>query len=377
MLLQFCDKCGKPLSEGCLARGEAVARNGETICAHCLQAERAAQPAPAPTPAVTGALSHYEQQVWHCGSCGIPVTALDLIEGRASRHDGRLLCIRCSGARRSANLPAAPAAVPAALPAIAAPSARASALPARPAAVSRPATRAQEYADTAKREERRPVLPIILFAIVLPMFAVSVFFAISSQQKLSEAMALRDNTPGSGPRAERPREDLEPPTRPQPPTLPANDTAPAANTPRGTPQPVAALPGDVAAELAEVELALATPVNRQLQSKELAEVWEGLIAAGSRRLVGCRPFVRALLHEPDDSTRAMACHVAALLQDAGALPDLARMAESDPAEFVRHEARKARGRLTGEATRELQDMTTDELEAHLRALQRELERRRK
>src|SRR5690606_3822415 len=99
MLLQFCDKCGRPLSEGCLARGEAVERNGETICSHCISSEQTKAAVRAETARANepeGPLGHYEKAVWSCESCGIPVTALDLIEGRASRVRGMLRCSRCS-----------------------------------------------------------------------------------------------------------------------------------------------------------------------------------------------------------------------------------------------------------------------------------------
>jgi hypothetical protein len=52
------------------------------------------------------------------------------------------------------------------------------------------------------------------------------------------------------------------------------------------------------------------------------------------------------------------------------------MIESDPSEAVRTEARKARDRMVGEATREVSDMSTEELEKMLRQLQEELERRK-
>ena len=114
----------------------------------------------------------------------------------------------------------------------------------------------------------------------------------------------------------------------------------------------------------------------QLQSKSLADVWEGLIAAGSRRLIATRPHVRSLLREPDDNTRALACRVCGVLADREALLALDNIIENDPSEAVRLEARKAKGRLTGSATREVKDMTDSELEDYLRALQRELERRK-
>ena len=104
-------------------------------------------------------------------------------------------------------------------------------------------------------------------------------------------------------------------------------------------------------------------------------MWEGLIVAGSRRLIATRPYVRALLQDKDDQIRALACRVSGMLSDKEALPELKHRYEQDPAEPVRTEARKAYDRLTGEATRELKDLTDTELEDMLRDIKRELERR--
>src|SRR5690606_7283837 len=166
MLLQFCDQCGRHLSEGAIARGEAVERNGETVCAQCM----ARVPVRAPKAVEAGPLGDYTSAVWHCESCGIPVNALDLIEGRATRVGGALQCSRC-GAPRATTAAASPPAQRPSLPR-AAPVAAARSQPAR-----QPNVRADEFLAGARREQRRPVLPILLFVIVLPMFAVSLWFA--------------------------------------------------------------------------------------------------------------------------------------------------------------------------------------------------------
>ncbi|MBE7490766.1 MAG: HEAT repeat domain-containing protein [Planctomycetes bacterium] len=389
MQLSFCDKCGRPLSEGSVVRGEAVQRDGDLVCNQCVAREQAAVKAAAPpAPGVPKPLVEYAQAVWACDGCGIPITALDLIEGRAVRHGAAVRCARCS------PVPAQPvtaAPVPAAAPPVSppAPQARPAAPepapsgrrmpPARRPAAARPAV--DDFVQQARKDERRPVLPIVLFAIVLPMFAVSLYFAVTSQQKLNEAMAGRGNDERADRRAERPFERLEPDTaaprnQPRPDTRvePAPEPVPAIPAP--PPAPTPAMTPEVARELATIEQQLAQPVILQLQSKSLADVWEGLIAAGSRRLIAARPHVRALLREPDDNTRALACRVCGILADREALPALEGMIQNDPAESVRIEARKAKGRLTGSATREVKDMTDSELEEYLRALQRELERRR-
>lgn len=392
MQLSFCDKCGRPLSEGSVARGEATQRGGETVCAQCVSREQALAKASAqPAPGVPRPLVEYAQAVWHCEGCGIPVTALDLIEGRAARYPNGLRCLRCAPAPASPAVAAAvaapstpvePAAAPRPEPRL--PSGRKLPVSARKPAAGRPA---DEFVQQAKAEERRPVLPILLFAIVLPMFGVSLYFAITSQQKLNEAMAARgngDDRPDRRPdrRDERPHDALRPETANPLPGAPANEPAgPPPTQPDNPPaKPAGPAPTpmtpEIARELADLESRLAAPVILQLQSKDLADVWEGLIAAGSRRLVAARPQVRALLREPDDNTRALACRVCGILSDRDALTLLDHMAESDPSEAVKVEARKAKGRLTGSATREVKDMTSDELEEYLRTLHKELERRK-
>lgn len=388
MLLQFCDKCGRPLSEGCIARGEAVDRDGELVCSSCLASERTKSAVQAAEneagQEITGPLGHYEQAVWGCESCGIPVTALDLIEGRGSRVGGMLRCSRCAPiakkapeARQAEPEAAAPArpAIPRPAPSLprAAQTPRISSTPRHSAAA------ANQFLAEAKSEQKRPILPIVMIAIVLPMFAVSLYFAITSQQKLNEAMGKQANTQASTDeptdrRNQRPRDELNP--------EPLNK-APSNNTPEITPPPEGAnppsirpLPPGVMDDLIAIENELAEPAIAKLQSKNLGEVWEGLIEVGSRRLIAAHPYVRALLRDPDDKTRALACRVTGMLNDKEALPILNRMLELDPDENVRVEARKARDRMTGEATRELRDMTDAELEEMLADLQRELDRRR-
>lgn len=398
MLLQFCDKCGRPLSEGAIARGEAVERAGETICSGCMQRERE-QVRPAQPATETGPLGQYTQAVWHCESCGIPVNALDLIEGRASRAGARIKCVRCAPQPahhaepvRAAPTRPVPAAPAASAPATSAPAAsapvRAPLPPARSPIHARPGTSSvvQELIAEGQSAQRRPVLPILLFAIVLPMFAISLYFAITSQQKLNEAMAIRGEDEGNRPdrRDRRPQDWLEPTPLPPPRETGNTSYTPPVNggtqpelpkPPAVQPAPVS-LPAEAVENLLSVENELAAPVILQLQSKDLGEVWEGLIAAGSRRLITTRPWVRALLAEQHDPTRLLACRVAALLADTDALPQLTRMSETDPSEGVRTEALKARDRMLGEATRELADLSTAELEKMLRDLQRELERRK-
>ena len=387
MLLQFCDKCGRPLSEGCLARGEAVERDGELVCAHCVSAEQSkaamrAEKARAAEP--DSPLGHYEQAVWSCESCGIPVTALDLIEGRASRVGGLLKCSRCAPIE-DAPEPAAPK------PAAARPAPGRPSLPRNkpafvaPKAASAPRhskAAAEHYVEEANTEQRRPILPIVMFAIILPMFAISLYYAVTSQVKLNEVMSGQGNEPQDK-RNRRPQEPLlpdrtgTPDSRPDV-TMPGNtepEQPPVKPSPPSEGPKQRPIPNEVMDDLVTVENELAAPVIKQLQSPDLAQVWEGLIVAGSRRLIATRPYVRALLQDKDDQIRALACRVSGMLSDKEALPELKRRYEQDPAEPVRTEARKAYDRLTGEATRELKDLTDTELEDMLRDIKRELERR--
>lgn len=358
MRLQFCDQCGRPLSEGAIARGEAVEHEGETICAQCM----ARRPASA---------AEYQQAVWHCEGCGIPVTALDLIEGRASPTGGTLRCSRCVSAGATAakavtKAPSLPRAAP--IPVV------------RTQPARQPSAAAEHFVHAASREQRRPVLPLVLIAIVLPMFAVSLWFAVTSQQRLNEVMAAqgnearhrpppeqanaaRDSAPGrafDGDHAPPTKVEAPDPTQPLPPR-------------NEVPVP---LPEDVANDLVAIEKELAEPVIHMLQSDKLGEVREGLIESGARRLIATRPYVRRLLGDPDDGTRVLACRVAAMLDDKEALPQLSRMAEQDPDDAVQTEARKARDRLTGQGTREVRDMTPQEIEKLIKDLQDELERRK-
>lgn len=377
MQLTVCDECARPLSEGAVARGDAEQIGERLICAKCLPRVKAKQPGPT-TSEDTGALADYQQAVWHCDSCGIPVNALDLIEGRANRDGKRVTCSRC---RPTTNAPveAAPSTA-AAKPEAPTPAPKAAVsrrAPLKPAKL--PTTRspadspvARELIKGSERESRFPVLPVLILAIVLPIFALSVYMAIRSQERLAEMAAARDNQPAN--EAYKPVEydDPEPVTPYNPP---ANDEADP--TPEDPPQPIGPrATEDFVKGLADIEVKLARPVVEKLQSAELATVWEGLIQAGSRRLIATRPHVRRLLADQDEQTRVLACRVCALLQDQEAVGDLRRMASEDPSEMVRTEAHKARTMLSGKASRELSDMTLGELEEHLRDLQREIERRK-
>lgn len=379
MLLQFCDKCGKPLSEGAIARGEAIERDGETICAHCQSKETVRKP----DAVETGPLGEYHAAVWHCEGCGIPVTALDLIEGRASRVGGVLSCSRCASVRAQKGSDPVFVSQDSRQSAAAlrkqglTPSARPS-LPRAPIAKPTPARAATEFVAEASKDQRKPVLPVVLFVIVLPMFAVSLWFAISAQSKLSEMAAQRNTEPERRrplPDEPEPRRDptpridntsVEKPDKPQP----EQPTPPDAG-----PSPVP-LPPDVQADLLGIERDLAAPVLAKLRSSDPGEVWQGLIEAGSKRLIAARSQVRALLASRDDDIRAVACRVCAVLDDREALVELARIAEQDPNEAVKIEARKARDRMAGISTRETKDMTDAELEELIRELQEELKRRR-
>jgi hypothetical protein len=391
MLLQFCDKCGRPLSEGCLARGEAVERHGELVCSNCVsveQAKQAVRAAQETTQDTTGALGHYEQAVWSCESCGIPVTALDLIEGRASRAGGELKCSRCAPVGATRAMPAAPAPTPVLssasrrgqVPFSTSKKAPIPAAPRKPIAVltRAAAAPADAYVEQAKTEQRRPIIPIIVFAIVMPMFAVSLYFAVTSQVKLNEVLSSKGNTADEpvDRRQRRPQERLEPDAdSPRLEPEPKVEEKPAPPEPAKGPAKKI-LPTEVIDDLVGIERDLAAPVIAKLQSSDLAVVWEGLIEAGSRRLIATRPYVRGLLGDKDDQTRALACRVCGMLSDREALLKLTRMVEQDPIEAVQIEARKARDRLTGEATRDIRDLSDAEIEEMLRDLKRELERRK-
>lgn len=370
MQLLFCDSCGRPLSEGALARGEASERDGETICRACETKAKSARESAARQ--TSGPLDRYAEKVWKCRGCGIPITALDLIEGRASRLGDDVECVRCRQAApapvNAAPVNAAPSMVlPAAPAAPTLPSAR------RPQA-PRAASRSAAYLAEARKEERRPVLPIVLIAIVLPMFALSVWYAISTQQKLYEVSSQRSNEPQETAR-QRPREALTPEEAlPPKPTPPAQEQPKAPAEMPAPPRP--SVPPPVLEELASIEREAAAPTIRKLESRDLAVVWEGLIEAGSRRLIATRPWVRALLRDSDTRTRALACRVSSLLEDATALGDIDKLAESDPSPDVRDAAHLARARLLGKATRELADMKPDELEALRRQIEEEIKRQK-
>lgn len=364
MQLLVCDSCGRPLSEGALARGEAVERGAETICRACDLKARTAKP---PAAADSGPLAHYAQTVWKCKSCGIPITALDLIEGRAARIGDEVECVRCRAAVPApVSAPAAPvsARVPrrsAALPAAALP------------AGARPASKSAAYVAEAHKEERRPILPIVLIAIVLPMFALSLWYAISAQARLNESTAQAKNAPPEGERRPRPREMLEP-ERDAPANTPPTNTEQPKSTPE-QPKPEV-MPASALKDLAAIEDNLARDTIVKLESRDLAVVWEGLIEAGSRRLIATRPWVRALLGDSDARTRAFACTVCAMLSDTNALLTIEEMAESDKSQDVRDAAHRARARLVGKATRDLSDMKPDELEALRKQIEEEIKRQK-
>lgn len=358
MQLHFCDSCGRPLSEGALARGEAIERNGETICRACELKAKAVKPAPA---AKSGPLAEYAEKVWKCKSCGIPITALDLIEGRAARLGDDVECVRCKGATPAAtHVAAAPA------PSVRAPR-KSVALPAAPKAASHSAA----YMAQAQKEERRPILPIVLIAIILPMFALSLWYAISAQAKLNETTARGQNTPEPEPRKPRPREKLEP--EEGTPSKPANVQEPTKPT---EPTKEESLPEAAIKELAAIEDQLSRETIVKLESRDLAVVWEGLIEAGSRRLIATRPWVRALLKDSDARTRAFACTVCAMLSDTAVLSYIEDMAQNDKSQEVRDAAHRARARLVGKATRDLSDMRPEELESLRRQIEEEIKRQK-
>jgi hypothetical protein len=375
MRLNFCDSCGKPLSEGAVARGDAIERKSgadvELVCSACVAAQQAE-----PRAAHTGPLGAYEEAIWSCEGCGIPVQALDFIEGRASRLGGRIRCARCKPAEQTEPKAPQPQARPAPRPASTrkpTPSAGASTIRHAPNA-------AKDFVQAASKGERRPVVPIVLFTVVLAMFLISMYFAITSQQRYNELMANREPDNATARNTEpvrpQPHEGSVPPLQVDLPPEPEQPPAQPPTPPERAELDPVPVPADVAEELVAIERDLAAPVIRKLQSEKLSEVWEGLIAAGSRRLVVTRPFVRRLLEDSDDDTRLLACRVAGLLEDREALPALARMAASDPDEQVRIEARQARDRMLGVASREVRDMTDAELQELLAELQAERERRR-
>lgn len=316
-------------------------------------------------PAETGPLGEYQSAVWRCESCGIPVTALDLIEGRATRIGGVLTCSRCTARPANSSRHASPS-----LP-------RSAPLPAARSHPGKPVRKAaSEFVNGATEERRRPILPIVVFVIVLPMFAIALWFAITSQHRLNQFNAERNNGAAANPaprEIERPRQN--PPANP--PANQVNNPPPADVKPDPKPEPPPpSLPADVTRELVALEQELAAPVIEKLRSEELGDVWEGLIEAGSMRLIAARPTVRALLGDRDDETRLLACRVAAILDDKEALPILARMADVDPSTDVKLEARKARDRLSGRSSREVRDMTEAEIEELIKELRAELDRRR-
>lgn len=360
MQLLFCDSCGRPLSEGALARGEAIERNGDTICQACEAKKKASKPAPA---AVSGPLAHYAEAVWKCKSCGIPITALDLIEGRAARIGDETECVRCRGSASSGAPPVAAAVAPS----VRMPK-RSAALPAAP----KPASHSAAYVAQAQREERRPVLPIVLIAIVLPMFALSLWYAISTQAKLNEATTRGNSEVAKDPPKARLREVLDPP-----PEKPANVPAETGETAKPPEAPKEeGLPANALKELAAIEDQISRETITKLESRDLAVVWEGLIEAGSRRLIATRPWVRALLKDSDARTRAFACSVSAMLSDTAIISVIEDMAQNDKSQDVRDAAHRARARLIGKATRDLSDMRPEELEALRKQIEEEIKRQK-
>jgi hypothetical protein len=362
MQLLFCDSCGRPLSEGALARGEATEHNGDTICQACEAKKKAFGPAPS---AASGPLAHYAEIVWKCKSCKIPITALDLIEGRAARISDEVECVRCRG---SASPNASPvAAVSVAAPSVRAPK-RSKVLPATP----RTTSHSSVYVAQAQREERRPVLPIVLIAIVLPMFALSLWYAISAQAKLNDVTTRGNSEAAQGPPKARPREMLD-----SPPEKPANTPAETGETAQ-TPEAVKeeGLPAGALKDLAAIEDQIARETITKLESRDLAVVWEGLIEAGSRRLIATRPWVRALLKDSDARTRGFACSVSAMLSDTSIISVIEDMAQNDKSQDVRDAAHRARARLIGKATRDLSDMRPDELEALRKQIEQEIQRQK-
>lgn len=363
MQLHFCDSCGRPLSEGALARGEAVERDGETICKSCELKAKAAKPAPA---AASGPLAAYAGKIWKCKSCGIPINALDLLEGRAARLGDEVECVRCRAT--------VPAASPAAVVTPALPSARLSKRAAAAMTAPRTASRSAEFVAQARKDERRPILPIVLIAIVLPMFALSLWYAISAQAKLNEATSKSQNAPEPEARKPRPREMLEPES-PAAQKPPANEPSREPTTPPA-PAKEEGISEAALRDLAAIEDQIARSTITKLESRDLAVVWEGLVEAGSRRLIAARPWVRALLKDSDARTRAFACSVCAILSDVAALTAIEAMAQSDKSQEVRDSAHRARARLIGKATRDLSDMRPDELEALRRQVEQEIARQR-
>ncbi|MHC4840567.1 MAG: HEAT repeat domain-containing protein [Planctomycetota bacterium] len=352
--------------------------SGALTCTTCHQTPEIKRPEePAERPPAASVLARYDNAEWSCDSCGIPVNALDLIEGRASKTGGRMVCSRCAGsvgARQEAiSDEKAPPKRSLPTPAALTGSGRAMAMPRK--SVSNEAS----FTAKAEAESKRPMLPIVLFAIILPMFAVSLYFAVMSQQKLNEMQLENASAEKADDSTERRRpapEPLIPDNRGSIQPDNKEEPDPQPEVPRATSAKDNPINASAVKDLAEIEQDMARPVNALLESDDLADVWEGLVQAGSQRLIACRPWVRRLLSDQDDKTRALSAHVCGLLEDDDALPILDTMVDKDPSGQVRMQARKARSRLTGQATRELSDFSTEELENLLQELKEELSRRK-
>jgi hypothetical protein len=159
---------------------------------------------------------------------------------------------------------------------------------------------------------------------------------------------------------------------------PANTPPTNREEPTRTPEPPKSegIPASAIKDLASIEENLARDTIVKLESRDLAVVWEGLIEAGSRRLIATRPWVRALLRDSDARTRAFACSVCAMLSDADALSIIEELAETDKSPDVRDAAHRARARLVGKATRDLSDMKPSELEALRKQIEEEIKRQK-
>lgn len=379
MLFVTCKKCGRPLSEGAVARGDAIEDGSGMICTSCHESSPVIETAP------SSALSQYDNAVWSCESCGIPVNALDMIEGRANKVDGRIVCGRCVKAKSARSEPVLVSELKKEEPAVSgliSGKARAFANSGRTlnkaVATPRKSLSAKEdYVAKAEADSKKPMLPVVLFAIILPMFAVSLYFAVMSQQQLNDMRQQNATADGLDDGADRPPQARPIPELLVPDKLDQKDeTKPIVTAPEYTPTREKPLTEKTVAGLSDIETELAGPVNSLLESDELADVWEGLIQAGSQRLIASRPWVRRLLADQDDSTRALSAHVCGLLSDDKALPLLDSMAKKDPSSDVRMQARKAKARLIGNATREPSDFSTNGLERLLRDLKKELDRRK-
>ncbi len=382
MELLRCDSCGRPLSEGALRRGDAERRGVLLACRTCLAVEAGGQRLPVDENSPNARA--WEQ--WYASQGAQTDTEpTRVIEPEFPRKP--------AGASHNGSASKPP------VPVLPKPRSNRD----RKITAKLPAARPREAASpvAAAAQVRSPFMlaAMILLAVVLPAFAVSLWIAISGQGEqqrlrgeleLAKARTLDER--GEFHRRINMLEgrltEIERAARQQPASQPQHAQPPApAPSNQPAPPPTAPPPEPTASRSVLPTEPLSDAEREQLDGheQELAkQLTMGLVEATSpaarmlilgdvmtHRAIAAASSVRVFLKSAHSGERAMAAIVLGMLGDREALEQLRAIAGADEVREVRGAATEAINRISGRAPpdglRSISDQSLQELEAQLAA----------